>query len=245
MTEEEQLEAPGLVQTGDVIGRPVRDAEGRRAGVVRELIVERETLTVRHFVVDLGLFRRRVLVPVEEVAESGAEFTLLRWGAEELVSLPNFDPARALTPSRIAELARAHPRAYGDLRDAPVSEASGILPIGEAKRIRLPRDSPDLRGWNVFGSDGERIGTVSDMLVDPDALKVRYLDVDLLDDLFTLDEDRHVLVPLEAVDLRERGRDIWLKDTPAAMLSRLPAYTGGALDPALEPRIRETFALSS
>jgi hypothetical protein len=79
------------------------------------------------------------------------------------------------------------------------------------------------------------------MLVDPAAMKIRYLDVDLDDDLFTLTDDRHVLVPTEAVDLQERSRDVWIRDLGAEKVAVLPAYMGGPVDSLVEERVRGTF----
>jgi sporulation protein YlmC with PRC-barrel domain len=241
---EDRKDAGSTLLTGrDVASMSLADPEGRKVGAIRDVVLERESLRTRYLVVDLGLFRKQVLVPVEEVAPRADEFGLLRWGTDVLKGLPAYAPDRSLTPGGLEELARAHPRAYGDLRDAPPAADTTVLPIRDARGVQLPREAPDLRGWTVFGSDGERAGMVTEMLVDTEALKVSYLDVDLLQDLYTLEEDRHVLVPIEAVDLKDRGQDVWLRETPARALSRLPAYPGGPLDPALEPRIRAVYSL--
>jgi hypothetical protein len=47
---------------------------------------------------------------------------------------------------------------------------------------------------------------------------------------------------LEAVDLRERGKDVWVQSLTVDELSRFPAYTGGAVDPAIEERVRRAFS---
>jgi hypothetical protein len=73
------------------------------------------------------------------------------------------------------------------------------------------------------------------------AMKIRYLAVDLADDLFNLKEDRHVLIPLEAVELRERGQDVWVRDIGSAEIAALPAYTGGAVRPWLEQATDAAF----
>jgi hypothetical protein len=82
---------------------------------------------------------------------------------------------------------------------------------------------------------------VEGLLVDPDQMRVRYLDVDIADDLFHLREDRHVVVPMEFVELRERGRDVWVKGLTAHEIALLPAYTGGPLDPLVEQRVEHAF----
>lgn len=54
-----------------------------------------------------------------------------------------------------------------------------IVPLARLNDARLPESEPDPRGWEVYGSDGVRIGEVDDLLVDADSHAVRYLDVDL------------------------------------------------------------------
>lgn len=44
---------------------------------------------------------------------------------------------------------------------------------------KVAEGDPDVRGWDVIGRDGRRIGEVDDLLVDTAALKVRYLEVRL------------------------------------------------------------------
>ena len=88
----------------------------------------------------------------------------------------------------------------------------------------------------------ETVGVVAQLLVDPGAMKVRYLDIDVHEDLFRLKDDRHVVLPLEQVDLRERGKDVWVERLPAASIALLPAYTGGAVSAPLERAIGDAFS---
>lgn len=234
-----------VLRTRDVVGQDVAGADGKKAASVKDVLLERDARETRFLALDLGLFKNLVLVPVDEVEPGPAGFVLRRWSVDDLRSLPAYHADRPLTADVLEEMAIAHPRAYGDLRFAPmerVSEDGVVVPLKQAKKFRLAEGAPDLRGWNVFGADGERVGVVTEMLVQPAAGRVRYLDVDVMEDLFSLAEDRHVLVPLEAVSLKERGRDIWLERAPAAIVRRLPAYTGGSLDPAIAERVDAAFA---
>lgn len=116
-----------------------------------------------------------------------------------------------------------------------------IVPLDELDDFGVAEGDPDVRGWEVFSSDGQRIGSVEQLLVDTAAMKVRYLDVDLADDLFVLSDDRHVLVPLENVELRERGNDVWVQGLGARDVAGLPAYTGGGVDPRMEESVHGAF----
>jgi sporulation protein YlmC with PRC-barrel domain len=54
------------------------------------------------------------------------------------------------------------------MRDASVEELSGFeIVVGD----------PDVRGWEVVGRDGRRVGEVKDLLVDTENPSTRYLEV--------------------------------------------------------------------
>lgn len=236
-----------VLRTRDLIGWAVGDPAGVNVGTVSDVLIGRDG-RVRYLAVKRGLLSGSVLVPVEELDWGEQSMRLTRWTDAQVRLLPAYDGDRPLSAEITEEMARAHPRFYGPPLpfDAPgVEDAARVLPLRQARDFRLPKGAPNVRGWNVFGEDHERIGVVEDMLVDPDGLKVRYLDVDVADDLFLLKEDRHVVVPMEAVELRERGEDVWVHGLTAKQVSMLPAYTGGPVDPLVEMRVREAFAAGS
>jgi sporulation protein YlmC with PRC-barrel domain len=230
-----------ILRTRDFVGWDVLDVAGARIGKVDELLLDRGGV-VRYLDVDLGLFRRHVLLPISQVDWSEGAM-MSRWSKEQLSALPSYDPSQPLTTGVLDELRRAHPRFYGDGAEAPLAAPgeARVVPLSEAKDFKLAGGAPDLRGWNVFAADRQRVGTVKDMLVDPAAMRVEFLAVDLADDLFSLKEDRHVLIPTEAVDLQERGNDVWIRGVDTQEVARLPAYTGGPVDPLVEERVREAF----
>lgn len=236
-----------LLRTRDFIGRDVLDSKTEKIGTVSELLLDRRRGDVRFLAVNLGMFQKHVLIPVEQMEMNADVLVLRQWRREQLKALPAYQADSPLTPEVLEEMERAHPRFYGDQeRIAALGSADSgrIVPLRDAKDFKLAKGDPDLRGWNVFGADGERVGTVADLLVDPAAMKIQYLNVDVLDDLFQLKEDRHVLIPTDAVDLRERGQDIWVQNLSAAEVARLPAYIGGAVDPAIEGTIHDAFGTS-
>jgi photosynthetic reaction center H subunit len=56
---------------------------------------------------------------------------------------------------------------------------SALTPLRRLRDYRIAHGDPDVRGWQVLGADGRPIGEVDDLLVDTEALRVRYLDVAL------------------------------------------------------------------
>jgi sporulation protein YlmC with PRC-barrel domain len=238
MTDDGAVQAE-ILRARDFLEWTVTDPSGSKVGKVTDLLLDRGG-QVRYLAVKAG---RNVLVPVSELEWGRGTLVLPRWTADDLKHLPEYDPGAPITGRVLEELEWAHPRFYGSGNPPPRGAPGGpaVVPMREAKDFKLAGDAPDLRKWNVFAADDERVGTVSELLVDPAAMKIRYLDVDLADDLYTLKEDRHVLVPLEHVELRERGSDVWIRRLTSREIARLPAYTGGAPDPYVLELVDRAF----
>jgi sporulation protein YlmC with PRC-barrel domain len=234
---------PAVLRTRDIQGWEVVDREGAKVGTVADLLVDRGG-KIRFIDVEFGFPKKHVLLPNDRVEWGDARLILDSITREAAIALPPYDSSRRLDDDTIAEMLRAYPWMYDpeahywrtDVAD------SRVVPLSDAKEFKIQGGAPDPRGWNVFGSDGERIGTVKQLLVDPSALDVRYLDVDLLDDLFRLGDDRHVLLPIELVDLKTRGNDVWVQNLTAAEIARLPAYTGGPVSAAMEDAVAAATA---
>ena len=236
---------PEVLRAREFHGWEVVDRAGEKVGAVKDMLIDRKG-KVRYLDVEFGIMpRKHVLVPEAQLEWGDGRFVVPGWTKEEMRVLPPFTGDQVLDATRLSDLERSYPWMYGaDTSDwkIPAGEIQ-ILPLSEAKDFKLASDAPDLRGWNVFGADGERLGVVTQLLVDPSALKIRYIDVDLHDDLFPLSDDRHVLVPLEKVDLKERGNDVWVQNLNAADVARLPAYPGGAVRPAMQKAVDAAFAV--
>lgn len=232
-----------VLRTRDLIGWAVADPGGATVGTVSDLLIGRDG-RVRYLAVKRGLLGSTVLLPVDELDWGDQSMRLTRWMDADVRRLPPYNADGPLSAELVEEMARAHPRFYGPPLpfDAPGVEAQPrIVPLKDAREFRLPRDAPNPRGWEVFGADNERVGVVEGLLVDPSQMRVAYLDVDVAEDLFLLREDRHVVVPMDFVELRERGRDVWVKGLTAREIALLPAYTGGGLDPLVEQRVEHAF----
>jgi photosynthetic reaction center H subunit len=117
-----------------------------------------------------------------------------------------------------------------------------VVPLGQLDDFAVAEGEPDARGWNVLASDGRKIGEIDELLVDPRAMKVRYLDVDVDDDMIGEPGDRHVLIPIGYARL-DRDRDAVLVDALASDdLRTLPAYDQGPLTREHETTVRDRFA---
>jgi sporulation protein YlmC with PRC-barrel domain len=88
---------------------------------------------------------------------------------------------------------------------------------------------PDIRGWDVKNSQGQKLGEIEDLIVDAKQKKVRYMVVDLDDNELDLD-DRKVLIPIGLAELHKNDDDVILAGIQTEQIRRLPVYDENKLD---------------
>ncbi len=98
----------------------------------------------------------------------------------------------------------------------------GLVPLDKADDYKIAEGNPDPRGWDVI-ANGTKVGEVDKLIADLNALKVRYLDVELDDD-FAGTKDRHVLIPIGAARLDDDNDNVLLQGMTRDALIGLPAY---------------------
>src|SRR5690606_9782272 len=79
------------------------------------------------------------------------------------------------------------------------------------------------------------------LLIDTGAMKVRYLDVDVDDDLLQAEGDRHVLIPIGYARLQEDQDQVFVDALASADITTLPEYTHAPLTRDYETSIRQRF----
>ena len=85
-------------------------------------------------------------------------------------------------------------------------------------------DNPDVRGWTVRGNDGQALGIVFELIVDPEVLKVRYLDIEL-DARFQIKEyENHILLPVGVASLDAEGDNVFVPALNAESVLNYPPY---------------------
>jgi hypothetical protein len=112
-------------------------------------------------------------------------------------------------------------------------EPASTIPSAEGMHLRRLRDltdfevadgSPDVRGWSVRGSDGKKFGEVYELIVEEDALKVRYLDIELDASLNVNDRERHILLPIGVAALDEEGDNVFVPSLTSESVLDYPPY---------------------
>jgi uncharacterized protein (TIGR02271 family) len=102
---------------------------------------------------------------------------------------------------------------------------------------------PDPTGWEVRAGDanGPKVGKVDDLLVDPDARRVRYLMVKLDKDVARGGE-REVLIPVGAARLNDDRDTVLVPNRDRDFFAGLPAYEPGRFSRDYENDLRERFS---
>ncbi|HEX8276418.1 MAG TPA: DUF2382 domain-containing protein [Longimicrobiaceae bacterium] len=119
-----------------------------------------------------------------------------------------------------------------------------VVPLDQLDDFKVADGDPDVRGWEVVGSDGRKIGEVDQLLVDTAAMKVRYLDVDVDNGLVagaTESSDRHVLIPIGYARLDEGSDRVIVDQLASSDVVGLPEYTHGPITRDFESSVRSRF----
>jgi uncharacterized protein (TIGR02271 family) len=113
--------------------------------------------------------------------------------------------------------------------------------LDELDDFEVADGDPDIRGWDVKGSDGKKFGKVKELIVDTAAMKARYMDVEVDKKVANAKDDWHVLVPIGQARLDDKHDDVLLDTIPQDNLAGAPAYSGGPVTREHENRLREYF----
>lgn len=132
-----------------------------------------------------------------------------------------------------------------DTRSARDSDEYGrVAPLDELSDFEVADGEPDIKGWKVHSSDGRDVGKVKGLIADTNAMKVRYLEVDLDKKELRLDDSRHVLIPIGAARLNDDD-DVVLINRPATDFATLPEYHKNDFNRDYEDRLRSTWGSSA
>jgi sporulation protein YlmC with PRC-barrel domain len=119
-----------------------------------------------------------------------------------------------------------------------------LMPLSAMKDYKVAKDSLNVMGWGVVGADGESLGTVRDLIVDPQSMKVRYLSVAADKRYFTTDNDQYMLVPIGAAALDKSGKNVFVPSIDSRNISSYPVYLGGSISEDYEYAVRDTIMRS-
>lgn len=106
---------------------------------------------------------------------------------------------------------------------------AALIRLEEMEGYAVSDKDPDVRGWKVISKNGREVGTIDELIVDQDAMKVRYLDIDLNDDFLESGRDRHLLLPIGVAEIDENDDLVFIPGIDRALVSKIPAFDGNNL----------------
>lgn len=234
-----------LRSTREVIGYQVEAADGE-LGHIGDLVVDDQSWAIRYAVVDTGnwWFGKKVLIAVEwidDVSWSDSKVTvdLSRQAVKEA---PAYDPDTQVDRQWESDYFNHYQRhGYWQTRGLA---SPGLVSLKQHREFQVAAADSDPRGWKVVsGSDGRAIGKVDDLIADPAAMKVRYLDVDVESTVRrSVQPDRrdHILLPVRYARLSPREHQVTAEGLSAEDIERLPAYETLPISPEYDNTFRES-----
>lgn len=115
--------------------------------------------------------------------------------------------------------------------------------LGDLPDFEMTSDSPDVRGWAVRGAEGTSLGNVFELLVDPQALKVRYLVVELDARFQPRELEHYILLPAAAVSLDSESNSVFVPMLRENAVLSYPPYTEIQITPAFEEAMQRALGL--
>ncbi|MVN77978.1 hypothetical protein GO988_16735 [Hymenobacter sp. HMF4947] len=116
--------------------------------------------------------------------------------------------------------------------------------------FEMATGDPDPRGWAVRGSDGQAFGVVHELLVDPAAQRVLYLDVQLDPNLPNVPPpaphtETRILLPVAAVNLDTEGSNVFVTALRRDTISNYPPFLDFMLPPGFEEAMQQALSPST
>jgi photosynthetic reaction center H subunit len=252
----------------DARGWEVRTrVDSEDVGKVKDVLIE-DSGEARYLDVDLGIFRKRVLVPFEQVTTDPTDEVVWvnDFNKDGFERIPDYDgdiarlnadyragllrdystAASGATAGRTGTGRTRHDRdddvaeRIEDTRTASPAGDSRLARVGEMSDYEVADHHPDIRGWDVVAADGRKIGDVKDLIADTAAMKVRYIDIELDSDFRRSDDESRVLVPIEHARLNEDDDVVRLDAVASDQARDIPAHRG-TFDREYEGRITRMF----
>jgi photosynthetic reaction center H subunit len=113
--------------------------------------------------------------------------------------------------------------------------------------FEMATGDPDPRGWTVRGRDGKAFGVVHELLVDPAAQRVLYLNVQLDHGLPGVPAppphtEKQILLPLAAVNLDTEGNSVFVTALSHDTIASYPPFVDFMLPADFESAMQQALA---
>lgn len=129
--------------------------------------------------------------------------------------------------------------------DAATARGGSLARLDELDNYEVADGSADIRGWEVRMEDGRKVGEVEELIVDPAALKARYIEVKLEKDFTGTDDDRWALIPIGTAQLDEKDDEVIIDRIPTGGFMTREERDRQPLSRETELSLRELYGATS
>ncbi|WP_225000272.1 PRC-barrel domain-containing protein [Cesiribacter sp. SM1] len=129
----------------------------------------------------------------------------------------------------------------GDSYRDNAGTTNNLVRLKDADDLKIVKHDSDVRGWPVLTSDNMEVGKVDELIVDTNAMKVRYLIVDLYDDYAADKIDHYLLLPIGAARLHEKDNKVLVSGIKTTTVLNYPVYRDTPITREYEQSIRGFF----
>lgn len=98
-----------------------------------------------------------------------------------------------------------------------------LMHLKDADDLQVAEGEPDIRGWDLRTMDGQRIGTVEDLVIDTEVMRVRFIEGKLEMSDGGSETERTVLIPIADARLAEEDDDV-LVDYSSIAAQQMPVH---------------------
>lgn len=119
------------------------------------------------------------------------------------------------------------------------NDTRGTVPLSELDDFKVADGAPDVRGWDVVGDGGRKVGEVKELLVSPEERRTRYLCVELDG------SSGRTLVPIGAARLDDEHDRVIVPSSVLSSVQGMSGYTGGAPSPMYERSLRDKLGIGA
>lgn len=211
------------------LGAKVVAENDEKVGEIEKVVIDPKTEEITHVVIRKGfLFSEDKLVPVSLLGIADEDEIRLRAPQEEIELLPDFESRKFLLYSDLDE---AYKQERGYATPVIMYPPAGLGHVGMGMPAQpplvakveenIPEDSVAIQdGADVIGMEGEKVGEVEEVFIDPELDQANYI---LVSKGFILKERK--LVPMDWVQELKEGKIHLAVNTK--IIEQLPDYPQG------------------
>jgi hypothetical protein len=120
-----------------------------------------------------------------------------------------------------------------------LNDDSGLKELSGSP-FEIKDEQPDISDWKVKNDSDQIIGKVDELIFDPQALKVRYIVINVEDNEWGMDA-RKIMVPIGLAELDDENDHVILPGVTLDQILLLPNYDKDNLTAETETAVRKAF----